>query len=248
MLTRDVYIWSTFLDPHPSRMRELYALLTPEERCRAGRLKFADHRDRFIAARALLRRVLGLITEVEPHDVLITTSPNGRPKIDRQRDGSQIDFNLSHSHTRFLLAVARDRRVGIDLENTSISVDCDSIARNYFHPGELIEISRSSPTFRREAFFAIWSSKEAYLKAIGDGLGRSLQDFCVSGAPAGIPRLKVVNWDASECQRWTIVPIPIAGYAAAVVGEGSDWQPLLIESGSYDAMAASIIPDRNAIV
>lgn len=240
MTTRDVYIWSTFLNPHPSRMSELLEVLTPEERDRAGAFNFADGRDRFIAARALLRRVLGSIIGLNPRDVLITTGRNGKPMLGRDGEHSAIDFNVSHSETRVLLTVARGRSVGIDLEKINPSVECEQLAHDFFHIDERDELLRVPSHLRRDAFFAIWSCKEAYLKATGDGLGRPLQDFCISGVPAGTPRLKAVHWDAAECQRWTFRSIAIPGHAAAVVAEGSDWQPILLESDSYDTIALSV--------
>jgi 4'-phosphopantetheinyl transferase len=76
---------------------------------------------------------------------------------------------------------------------------------------------------RAEAFLACWTRKEAFLKAVGDGLGRGLDSFEVSVDPHEPARLLRVFDDPSEATRWSMhALIPAAGYVGALVIEGND--------------------------
>jgi 4'-phosphopantetheinyl transferase len=100
-----------------------------------------------------------------------------------------LNFSVSHSGGRVVLAFSRGIAVGVDIELIRPKVEIEAIVRRYFSPLEA-EPFLSLPAARRtEAFFAVWTRKEAFVKARGEGLTCPLDAFAVTVEPAGPPRL-----------------------------------------------------------
>jgi 4'-phosphopantetheinyl transferase len=218
----EVHLWWVRLDdPAPPRAALMELLSTDEASRAAG---FAVERDqaRFVAARAALRMLLGEYARVDPRALRFSYSPHGKPLLASGGGVSTICFNVSHSGELTLIGVALDRAVGVDVERVRNDVDIDVIARRFFSRAEVAALEALAPAARRDAFFACWVRKEAYLKARGDGLSRPLAAFSVSVEPdAPVVRL----WDGTReaPSGWSLRPVDAgAGYAAALAIEGHD--------------------------
>lgn len=202
----------------------LRALLSPDECARADRFRFAPDRLRFIAGRALLRRVLAEQLGVPPERIRFAQGPQGKPLLASPFASCRLCFNVSHSHELLVVALAAGRRVGVDVEWLRRPVDVDAIARRFFSPGERAAVLGASSAARRDAFFACWTRKEAYLKARGDGLSYPLDRFEVTLGSHTAPALVSCGDEPDEVTRWSMREIrPAAGYVGAIVAEGHDW-------------------------
>jgi 4'-phosphopantetheinyl transferase len=198
-----------------------YDLLSDDERARADRFHQDRDRTRFAVARARLRRILGAYQERNPEDIDFIYSEFGKPAL---ADGSEghdgLRFNLSHSGDHCLVALARGRDVGIDIEAVTRSVEIMPLATRFFSATESDALAHLPASRRRQGFFTIWTQKEAFVKAKGDGLSRALDSFDVS------PDLRqegslVTRPDASDAARYTLIQLaPAAGFAGAVAIEG----------------------------
>ena len=168
--------------------------LSTDERGRARRLRFERDRARFVLGRGMLRMILSRYTGVPAEELVFAYGANGKPNLSSISSGDILQFNVAHSDSLALYAVAREYEVGIDVERIHTTDDADEIAARFFSERENIWW-RSLPEHRRgEAFFNLWTRKEACLKASGDGL--------TEGA---LPRSKCV-WEFA----------PAVGYAAAL--------------------------------
>jgi 4'-phosphopantetheinyl transferase len=120
--------------------------------------------------------------------------------------------------------VTRAREVGVDVEWLRPVPDAEQIAARYFAPGENDLLRALPPGTRLQAFFNCWTRKEAYVKALGNGLAQALDAFEVSlvpGEPAGLIR---VHGETHEAARWSIQALqPATGCVGAVAAEGSAW-------------------------
>lgn len=134
---------------------------------RARRFAFDRDRDRFLRARCALRSVLGAYLGVSPREVGLATGANGKPRLERE---AGLEFNLSHSGDHGLLAVTRDARVGVDIEELRPRDDVLPLAERLFTRAERLSLcpAQSDPLARQ--FLTCWTRKEAYLKALGTGL------------------------------------------------------------------------------
>lgn len=156
---------------------------------------------------------------VPPGRVAFAYGAQGKPRL----AGDGVRFNLSHAEDEAVLAVARDRELGIDIERIRPDVECDEIAQRFFSPAETAALMALPSSARPPAFFAGWTRKEAFIKAKGGGLGIPLADFEVSLDPAGPARLLRTSWDPDDAGRWWLQALDApAGFAAALAVEGQE--------------------------
>ncbi len=222
----DLHIWRSGLDVPAAALASLSDALAAEERVRAGRFLFEVHRGHFTAARAFLRAVLARYLASEPAALTFAYGPHGKPSLAGAAAASGLAFNLSHSADRAVLAVTRSREVGIDLERVRALTDFEPLARRFFAPAEVAALAEVPPAERERAFFACWTRKEAYLKALGDGLARPLAGFTVSLRPGEPARVLDVAGEPDEAARWALYEFdPWPGFVACVAVRGHGWPP-----------------------
>jgi 4'-phosphopantetheinyl transferase len=179
-------------------------LLTIPERARADRYRFPDDRRRSIVARAATRRFLGRYLNADTASLIIDEEEFGKPVL-RERE---VEFNASHSGELVALAFAKRTPVGIDVERRRQLTDTLALARRYFSAEEVAIVERAAD--ENDAFFTIWTAKEAIVKASGKGIGTGdLHGFTV---PFRDPRLRPV------VDGWSVAAIDPKrdGYYAAV--------------------------------
>ncbi|MEI6432508.1 MAG: 4'-phosphopantetheinyl transferase superfamily protein [bacterium] len=148
-------------------------LLSSVEQERADRFKSQAHCDRYIVGRGLLRLLLSSFTGVAPADIALETGAYGKPFLADRATGRPADlrFNLSHSDHHIVYAFRRGHEVGIDIEEIKEIPDILLIARDYFTKIEYGRLEAASQEARAETFYHLWARKEAYLKALGVGIG-----------------------------------------------------------------------------
>lgn len=224
-----VDFWRLPLSWPPADALRLRQTLSADESERAARFHFDRDRDRFTAARALLRAVLARYLRAEPASLRFAYGPRGKPSLaaDASDDiAAAPRFNLAHSHELALLAVARGREVGVDLEHVRADFATAEVAERFFSAREAAAL-RALPAGRPrvEAFYRCWTRKEAFIKATGEGLAFPLSAFTVSLAPEEPAALLDCDTDAQATQRWTLVNLePGAGYLAAAAVAGRGWR------------------------
>jgi 4'-phosphopantetheinyl transferase len=213
----EVHVWAAHLDA----LSEAASLsgLSDEERERAGRFHFARDRSRFVVARGLLRRLLGRYLGCDPAGLRFSYGPRGKPFLPDHPSG--LRFNVSHSGGLALLAFARDRELGVDLERERTVPEAEEIARRYFSLREGAELRELPEPERTHAFFRCWTRKEAFIKATGDGLSQPLEAFDVTLGPGERPRLVRVEGKPAESRRWWLEDVePAPGFAGALAVGG----------------------------
>jgi 4'-phosphopantetheinyl transferase len=200
-------------------------MLSPDEALRAERFRFERDRTRFIAGRATLRRILASYLDAEPRSLSFSYGPAGKPEIAGPQATAKLSFNLSNSADWALLAVSRGRCLGVDLERIPDADDLAAVAKRFFAAAEAAALAAYDPPLYAEAFCAIWTRKEALLKAFGAGLSLPLDGFCVSTDPSQPARLLSTEFRPAEAQRWSLHDValepPLAGqFRAALAVEG----------------------------
>lgn len=190
-------------------------MLTLEERDRVARFRSAQLSQRWTVARGALRCILADYVESGPRSLVLEIGPHGKPEL--AGPGKHVLFNLSHTGGLALLAVAGAGRVGIDAETVHPEIDWESISRQFFAPAETDEILSLAADARLGAFFACWTRKEAFMKALGAGLLAGLDRFRVTVRPDQPARVISIDWDDPD--RWSLVDLSEPGLAAAVAVE-----------------------------
>lgn len=216
-----VHVWCASLRQSESVLEGMRRTLSGDELERAERFRFQRHRTAFAISRGLLRTLAGRYLGAPPQELCFAYTPYGKPYLVGPFAGGSLHFNLSHSHELVLYAFAADVEVGIDVEYLRPEFAGEEIARRFFSRREVESLSALPADRRAEAFFKCWTRKEAFIKAIGEGLSFPLDQFDVTLAPHEPAALLRVRDDAREAERWSVWDVsPEPGYAAALVAEG----------------------------
>lgn len=219
----EVHVWRVALND--SRAASLRPKLSPDECARADRFHFARDRHRFIVARGSLRTILGAYLKKDPDQLGFSYSRYGKPALADETGGNYLNFNLSHANELALIAVTRERGIGVDIEFIRPQFASEEIAERFFSDNEVAALRALPRAVQSQAFFNCWTRKEAYIKAIGEGMSMPLNQFHVSLEPGSAAALLGNLRDAQEVSRWSLQELtPGPGYVAAVAVEGNDWQ------------------------
>jgi 4'-phosphopantetheinyl transferase len=200
LLGNDTHVWRARLDGHEQDASSLTLLLSPDEQQRALRFHFDRDRRHFIVARGLLRLLLGQYAGCAPEQIEFCYGPQGKPALAGRID---LQFNIAHSHGAGLFAFTMDAPIGVDAEYIG-SIEYDDLAARFFSAAERAALTTVSPERRQDAFFACWTRKEAYVKALGSGLNVPLDRFDVAAVPDGPARLLVDRGDPDAAGEWAL--------------------------------------------
>jgi 4'-phosphopantetheinyl transferase len=176
----DVNVWAVSLQVPDDTLDRMEKMLAPVEKRRAESFHFDRDRNRFIAGRGTLRTILGRYLRTDPATVELTMGSHGKPLLAERFARSGLHFNLAHCEEVALLAVTRGRVVGVDLERIRALAGARELADCFCSPRESAQFQSLPPSELDAAFFRLWTRKEAWLKAIGQGIGQSLEMVEVS--------------------------------------------------------------------
>lgn len=190
-----VGVWRFELDVDPEELTACWAVLSADERARAGRLR-PGPRERRVVAWARLRELLGGATGSPPASLRFETGPHGKPRLP---GGPR--FNLSHSEGVALCAIAPAREIGVDVEALRPVPEAALIAARWI--GEAASAALRGAAGDRDAvFLRMWTRRESVLKGTGLGL---------AAAEETGPELEAA---------WTVVDLePGPGYVGALALE-----------------------------
>jgi 4'-phosphopantetheinyl transferase len=199
---------------------ELGLLLSSDELNRANRFRFTKDRHRFIGARGTLRLVLSRYLSIPPDQITFNYNQFGKPTLN---DGSHdLSFSLTHTNQIAFYAVTYDRAIGIDVEFIRDDVLSTDDANIFLSKNEQDRIRQLSPGNQRKALFQIWTRKEAFAKALGQGLLTPLQNMDLIGST---PLQTSSHSFSHDSQTWSVQDLRfIDSYAGAVVATGSSWK------------------------
>lgn len=228
--SNDIHIWCACIDLPSLQVQQLAQILSEDELKRAERFYFEQHRNRFIVRRGILRTILSRYLSMEPNQLQFDYGSRGKPTLAETCGGDKLRFNLSDSHGFALYAVTGDRDLGVDIEQIRSIEDAEQIAKRFFSPQEYAVLRDLAPSQKQAAFFNCWTRKEAYVKAVGDGLSLPLDGFDVSLSPGEPARLLSIKGDPQSAAHWFLQDLnPVPGYVGAIAVEGfgfsiSCWQ------------------------
>jgi len=244
MIDRDsIHVWRVRLDAmaalpvteRAARLESWRVMLSAEERRRAGAFVAIEHGENYVVAHAVLRFVLGVYLGVSPSLIELGPSDGTKPTLAAasmganrrefvQKEWPDLRFNLSHTRGAVLIGIATGRELGVDIEWQRPIENLEGMARTVMSDEEVLRWNALEPENRMRAFYHVWTRKESYLKAIGLGLYRSLQDVTV---PVSTDALEDAQgdsrlvFDRSGAGTWSVLDVPAwKGYSASICWEG----------------------------
>ena len=224
----EVHLWRVDLAAVAAGEERWRPILSPDEQARASRFHFSRDRQSFTATRALLRTILASYVGREPAELVFNYSQKDKPSLSsdgNQITANQIAFNVSHSGEVSLMAFARGRQLGVDVEQARENFDPEALAQRFFLAHEQRQLAVLAPSEKFHGFFRCWTRKEAYIKATGTGLSHPLDQFDVSLRPGDDNALLATRPDPAEAARWSLRDLSSGeGYLAALCVQGHGWR------------------------
>ena len=200
--SREVYLWTVPLEASDQQVTECRAWLSEEEVGRATRYQFDRHRRDFVLSRGVLRALLGKLKREHPANIRFSYASHGKPAL---RDSADpLRFNMSRSSGMAVYAFTIGCEVGVDVEQITPIPELADIAARFFAAEETAELMALSKLQRVRGFFNCWTRKEAFVKALGEGMSLPLDSFRVTlgvGEPA---RLLHMADNVQAAKDWTL--------------------------------------------
>lgn len=206
-----VTVWRIALDPVRAPAAEAVAELSDDERVRAARFATEALKSRWLHGHVATRRILAAELGVAPQALVYGAAAAGKPFVESPV-GSGLEFSFSDSGELALLAVGRGAALGVDVELRRPLTDLEGIAERFFALEEQAALFALPESEREAAFYRLWTRKEAYIKAIGIGLGHPLARFVMSVERDDV-RLVAVDRDTAAAACWSVRSVDVgSGY------------------------------------
>jgi 4'-phosphopantetheinyl transferase len=201
LTTENIHLWFIPLGMEVN-LDKLFFLLSTDELQKANQYKFINLKLAYVLRRSALRRILSLYCKVDPRFIKFNYTKFQKPFI--EDNFLNLEFNLSNSHQMAILAVSKQSLIGVDLEYVKPIDNIIDIAKNYFSKIEFKKFAHILPEQRLRAFYVIWTRKEAFVKAIGEGLSYPLSSFDVTFLMTEPIKVIKVGGSVMEANKWTL--------------------------------------------
>lgn len=178
-----IHLWSAHTDPEQDPAINISTLLSLDEQARAERYIVEKARRQFVEVRGLLRILLGAYLNQDPASLEFIYSANGKPSLSVSSGGDSIQFNISHSQAQVLYAFSADQAIGVDIEGINPLIRYIDLAHRICTPNEQRVFDQLPPSRQVQAFYKIWTRKEALVKLGGDRLYEKLSILEVPAYP-----------------------------------------------------------------
>lgn len=172
----DIDIW--YVDLEDAALDAGQGILSADEQQRAARFAFPADKNRLVRSRVALREILAQLLACSAEAVRFSYNEHSKPELAAPVQPG-LSFNLSHSGSTALIAIASDRAVGIDVDRIGRTDSWQAIAKRSFSEPELKQLWHLPPAEQETAFYRTWTQKEAYTKALGDGFSYGFPKFSV---------------------------------------------------------------------
>ena len=206
-------------------------MLSDDERERVSRFALEQSRQRYVVTRTTLRKILGEYLNISPSDVQLAYGQYGKPEVIQDAKTNHLQFNISHAGDLAVIAIARDFRIGIDLEKLRPIPSIEDMIKRFFSSEEIDSFCVMPVEKRSRAFMRGWTRKEAFVKAVGDGLSFPLDRINIAFVEDTVGYFYTLD-DTQKINLWSFKDISISlDYVASLVMEGHERNIKYMSSG-----------------
>lgn len=236
-----IHVWPVWLWASERDVASTEAALSPRERRRAGTFRFTHLRRNFLLRHGCQRALLGRYLDTAANEVPIKVQANGKPCLESA--DPDLRFNLSSSGDFAVFAFALGRELGVDIELVRPRQDLELLALQSFAREETDDWLGLPPEHRESAFFTAWTRKEAYLKAVGEGLLAPLNRVRVTLRPDEAPSLVHIGGNRCAARHWHLYSLePAQGYTGAVAYAGDAMEVRVFTTATASDILAGAVP------
>lgn len=215
--TGEIHLYVMDLGDLPYSESDLVACLNTEEEARASRFINPDYGMQYRCIRGMLRNLLAHYLNTSPAWIEFSYAEHGKPSL---RDHPPLRFNLSHSSDMAAFAFCLAHEVGVDIEYMREQKNLAGMIRHVGSQQEQAELNALQEPEASQAFYRLWTRKEAFIKAMGRGLGMGLRSIHI-GCQVD-PALRRVEYKGELLPEWFIQDIsPPEGYKLALCSQYS---------------------------
>lgn len=201
-----VHIWAVDTNYH-----SVPNFLSAEEKRRWNGFYFSQDKQTFYQSHNALRLILSQYLSEKPSEIKYEFTPFGKPYLKNKR----LQFNLSHTDTMAVIAVTEDADIGVDIEHVNRKVEFDDLAMRFFCEAEYQKLVQLKPQEKRNAFFNCWTRKEAFIKAVGEGLSYPLNNFEVTFLSNEPAQINHIQRNPDTPNQWTLDSKNVDDYTIA---------------------------------
>lgn len=195
----NIHIWYIPLNNEELLDRFIH-ILSSDELQKANNFHFLRHRKAYLLRKIALRQILSKYCNIEAKHIQFKYTKNQKPYL--RCNAFQLQFNITSSYNLALLAITTQTPIGVDVEHFRPIDDIMSVTKQFFSTVEISKFITLPTSKQLEAFYTIWTSKEAFVKAIGTGLLFPLQTLTVGFLPTDPLQLLEINNTNVENQKW----------------------------------------------
>lgn len=177
-------------------------------------------RYRFVASRLLIKYTAGVALGTPPESLEIAYRLGGRPHL---RGLGQVEVSLTHTGDLMAVGLSRIGRIGIDSERADRKLRLDLLRSQMCTPAEAAEIAGHPEDEQSGLILRLWTLKEAYTKALGQGMRLGFTDF---GFSLGSGRLLAPDGSPVPHREWAFATHPALGrYLLSVACHDTGLEP-----------------------
>lgn len=235
--TNEVVIVSARLSALPISLEAMRERMAADELARIARLQRPVDATRSLLGHSLAREMLGDWLHCAPVEVPLHRDPSGRPVLWANGAPCAPFVSIAHSGDTVLAAFNAAGRVGVDVERVQVLSELMELAKSVLRPDELAALAALPREAQLEAFYRVWTRKEATLKGLGVGLsGLSLLSCCVMDRPDNA--LVAVDLPGEYAESWQVHSITLDGApentpetAAVAFEHAESWTIMAVANG-----------------
>jgi len=218
-------VWRTRIDLPEEEVKNYALTLSEEEQERAARFTFPGKYKEYVVSRGLLRRALAHVLKQPVTEFKFSYTESKKPYLSAKHLDQTLSFNISHSHGQALVAISLNRNIGIDIEKIRPDVEYEKLALRFFSTEEYKQLMLLPQDARARSFFAIWTRKEAFVKAIGKGIAFGLSEFDVNINPEEPPLMLATRWNPKDASLWSMATIDTENdFIGTLATDGGEFQ------------------------
>jgi len=217
------HLWYAWLNQPQRRVHRLWLTLSPDECAQAMQFATRQAVERYIVGRGLLKVILARYLQIRPAQVSIVATVGGKPQL--LGAAQHISFNMAHSRSLVVYAVACGYEIGVDVEHRAVveQTERDVMYDGFLCDQEAVLLRRLHPSRHSEWFLRFWTRKEAYAKGTGRGISPAFARMDTSRARH--VRLLTQDGPLANAEPWTLLGFaPTPRYIATVAIADEGWQ------------------------